>query len=416
MLKGTNDLWLQNNTFVAADKDNKYMKDLLKTSIIHGKQDALSIKAPILYIRNDYGQFTKQYRIELTSKLKNKETYRFSRPGDMCYPTKMAKRKNVIRTKIVDRDAEMNALIKIDNIIYMSLEFLILANACGFNFSEYTTDKDMIEGLFKVISPKHHADLLNMLSPKYFDIISNPPLWEKDDIVAGNFKLVNDDEDENKYLSLFNVIFATKANDRKKITPGSLQEEIITNLFKGKTKGNIMFDFIMSTSSNDIVPMCKRVNYDIEDSVKTFDEMRLTWFVKEEKSPDYNPNFPQALYTKQLKRGGVTEVIKGEEFMPMIGYGTNDEVSTYYKGFIWVSNRLDLVKYDKHQVHSSWQVSDVILQKTEYAKAKLQVDDDYFADNDEEEHETVKLNVSQTQPLQQFQSAEELAADFDVDD
>ena len=413
LLKGEHDVWLQNQTFVVADKDSKFLKELFKPSIIHGKQDALQIKAPTLYIKNEYGQFTKQYRIELTSKIKNKETYRFSRPNDMCYPNKTAKRKNVIRTKIIDRDAEILAMIKLDNIVYMGLEYLLLAHVSGYDFSKCSTDKELVEGLFKYLSPRHSNTLINMLSNKYYDNIANPPMWEKDENVNGNYRLVNDDDD--KFVSLFNLIYATRAGDKKKTTPGSCQEEILTTLFKNKTKGNIIYEFLMATSSNDIVPMCKNVLYEIDDTTKTTNEMRLTWFVKEPNGTDYNPNFPVSMYSKVLKRGGISDPIDGKQFMSMIGYGDTDEQATYYKGFIWVSNRLDLVKYDKHQVHSSWIVTDTILTKTENVRIKLQVDDEYFNDESGDEQATSTSNMI-SQPMQTFQSAEELAAAFADDD
>ena len=417
LLKGTNDLWLQNNVFVVADTNSKYLKEMLKTNIIHGKQDALQIKAPMLYVKNDKtGQFTKNFRLELTSKLANKETYRFSRPGEMCYPSKMAKRKNVIRTKIMDREAEMNAMIAIDNIIYMTLEYLILATFANYDFSKCTSDQELITGLFKAISPKHYETLMAMLSDKYYTLTSKPPLWEKDENVNGNFKIVNEDEDDNKHMSLFNLIYATRAGDKKKTTPNSCQEDIVNNLFKGKTKGNVLYDFIMATASNDIVPMCKRVNYEIDDGYKMLDELRLTWFVKEVKAPDYNPNFPSSMYTKEIKRGGRSDPIIGKDFMAMIGYGDVDEQATYYKGFLWVNNRLDLVKYDKHQVHISWVVSEYILAKTDNAKAKFQVEDDYFNDDDEEKTLDDSQQVNEAKPMQNFKSAEELAAEFEDDD
>ena len=416
LLKGTHDLWLQNTVFVVADKDNKYLKDILKTNIIHGKQDALQIKAPMLYIKNSItGEFTKNFRLELTSKLVSKEIYRFSRPSEMCYPSKMAKRKNVIRTKIMDREAEMNAMITIDNIVYMTLEYLILATFANYDFSKCTTDEELITGLFKTISPKHYETLLTMLSDKYYELMTNPPLWEKDEVINGNFKIINDDEYDNKYVSLFNLIYATKAGDKKKTIPNSCQEDIVNNLFKGKTKGNVLYDFIMSTSSNDIVPMCKRINYEIDEGYKTIDEMRLTWFVKEVKAPDYNANFPASMYTKEIKRGNRYEPITGKDFMTMIGYGDVDEQATYYKGFIWVNNKLDLVKYDKHQVHVSWVVSECILTKTDNAKVKFQIEDDYFNDMDDDNDEE-KQAANETKPMQNFKSAEELAAEFEDDD
>lgn len=408
LLKGTNDLWLQNRIFIRNDKDDRSNKELFKGSIINCKTGSmLKINAPKLYIKNEYGKFVNNYNIELTSRLKNSETYRFARPSEITYQDKLAKKKNVIRTKIVDREAETNALIQIDNIVYMSLEFLLLANAVNYDFSKCVDDKELINGLFKAISPTHNDKLTSMLSDKYFDIINNPPLWEKDNDIMGNFKLVN--EDEAIYLSLFNLIYATKAGDKKKILPNSLQEDIVKNIFKGKCKGNILFEFIMSTSSNDIVPMFKRVQYDINDSIKVVNDIRLTWWIKEEHAKDYSPTFPTNMYTKIVKRS-TEHIINGAEFMKMIGYGDVDETVTYYKGFMWVTHNSDLNKYGKYQAHSCWYVSKVILNKTEYKRPTLEIDDEYYANLEDVPDDSKPTN----EPLQQtFISAEQLAKDFD---
>ena len=109
-------------------------------------------------------------------------------------------------------------MIKLDNIVYMGLEYLLLAQVSGYDFSKCSTDKELVEGLFKHLSPKHSNTLINMLSNKYYDNIANPPMWEKDENINGNYRLVNDDDD--KFVSLFNLIYATRAGDKKKTTPG----------------------------------------------------------------------------------------------------------------------------------------------------------------------------------------------------
>ena len=419
LLKGTNDLWLQNGCFEVV-KD-KYTAELFKQNIVKGKNDGISLRSPRLFIRSPNNGFVSQYRIEFTSKLMNRETYRFAKPSEKNYPNGIAKRKNFLRTRIVDREAEMQAMIRIDNIVYVTTEFLLLATVLGYDFRTCNSDRELVEGLLKVLSPNHYQELLARISEDYWKNIANPPLWTMDETVAGNYRIVNDDPSSG-FVSLFNMIFDTKTG-KGKPQPGSVQEDIYKSLFHGKIKGNAVYDFLMNTPSNDIMPMCKRVVYYIEgedgDEGKTTEEIRLLFFVEEKSGQDYSPNFPQSLYTKVVKRGGVYDSLTGKDYMTMIGYRDNpsNDMSTYYKGFIWLRNSIDLIKYGPHQTHSNWIVTETILTKTEGGRTKFKVDDEYFVDEPDAVADTApkQAAVTDSGEISGFKSAEDLANEFEDD-
>ena len=383
LLKGDNGLYLQNETFKPSSIQSVTSKrKLFDIKEIKGVQPGISIMSPRLFIKDDNGRFTNRYRLELTSKAKCKETYRLKRPSLAGYPNGEGKCKNLISTRIMERDNEMKIMVEIDNIVYMCTEYLLLAHMSKADFSKAESDKDLISILFKQIAPNKHSDLAKLLDIKYFKAISEPPLWIRDQDTAGNFLLQT--QDENKYLSLFNVIYATKAG-KKKVEAGSLQDEIVKNLFNGKIKGNLYYDFVMSGESNDILPMCKNVSYEFEDSAepKILTDMKLMFYIKHSNSK-FNPNFPESMYVRELKSKASAEVLDGEKFMSMIGFGESDEQVTFHSGFIWVYNSLDLLKYGKHQCHSNWVVSDIILTKTSSGASAFSVEDDYFDDEDNE--------------------------------
>lgn len=409
LLKGDKGLYLQNDIFkptnIAMFNSKKKLFDIKE---IKGVQTGISIVSPKLFIKDDSGKFTHRYRLELTSKAKCKETYRFKRPSVAGYPNGEGKCKNLISTKIVERDNEMKIMVYIDNMVYMCTEYLLLAHMCSLDYSKANDDKELISMLFKKIAPTKYKELNNLLDEAYFNIITEPPQWVRDADVTGNFLLLS--EEDNKYLTLFNLIFSTRQNTKKKVEADSLQGEVITNLFGGKVKGNLYYDFIMSGQSNDILPMCKNISYEIDNETEakkvSITDMKLMFYIKHDNSK-FNPNFPESMYVKELKPRASAEILNGNKFMEMIGFGENEEQATYYSGFIWVYNSVDLLKYGKHQCHSNWVVGDIILSKSSIGTSAFSVDEDYFEDEDGEatNFEEV-LNKSETTKVE---SADELS-------
>ncbi len=400
LFNGKSDIWMSNNSFPVVDMSNIMKQDLYTPREVKGKgKNGISLLSPRIYIKNDKGEFTNRYRIELTNRLKRKETYRFKTPPvegykliDDKYEGKL---KNPITVKIIDDEGQTEALIKIDNVICMGLEFLLLATLVKYDFKDVKNDKELIDGLFKAIAPKNFAELHNKLNDEYYNLPQNPPLWEKDENVSGNYNIISNID--KKYLSLFNVIYETELSKVKHESKmNGLQTEIYTNLFNKDKKNNPYYNFLMCGSSNNITPTAKKYVYEIDGQQKEFNDMRLLFYVKHNNST-FNPKFPENLYVHKLARGGVKEPLNGDEFNEMIGLKDFDKTKPYraYSGFMWVNNHIDLTKFGMFQVHSNWLVNEVILNKSSIqASSTFNIDDDYYNELCDEDTERIAVETT----------------------
>lgn len=383
LFNGESDLYMQNNSFPVVKIATSNNQTLFGYKEIKGKsKTGSSFIPPKIFIKNDKGEFTQRYKIELTNRLKRKETYRFKTPPMDAYPKSQGKLKNTISTKIMEDEGQIDALVKIDNIICMGLEFLMLATLSKYDFKDVKNDKELIEGLFKSISPKHYDELIKLLDENYYKLPSEPPVWEKSGSTPGNFTIPNENK---KYLSLFNVITGTDIHLTKKNLT-ELQNDIIKNMFGGDRKTNPYYTFICSAGTeNNIVPSVKKYLFESTDGEqKEYKDMRLLFYVKYD-NESYNPKFPENMYVKKLLRGGTSEILNGDEFSNMIGITDFDPTKqNLYDGFLWITNRIDLTKYGQYQVHSSWLVNELILNKstTSYS-TEFKVSDDYYNDIDD---------------------------------
>lgn len=411
LLNGEAGIYMQNDSFPVVKLMVKSPQPIFSYKEIKGKmKTGASFVPPKVFIKNDRGEFTTRYKIELTNRLKHKETYRFKTPPTEAYPNGTGKAKNVITTKILDDEGQINALIILDNLICMGLEFLMLAFIIKYDFKDAKNDKDLIEGLFKAISPKNHNELMNMLDDEYFTMPVKPPVWEKSTSIAGNFILSA--TENGKYLSLFNVITGTNVHVVKKnLSP--LQTDILKNMFGNDKKTNPYYTFICSTVENNIVPYAKKYLFETPSGeAKEMSDMRLLFYVKHDNEA-FNPKFPENLYVKKLLRGGSSEILNGNEFNQMIGIVNPDPTKpNIYDGFMWVNNRIDLTKYGNYQVHSSWIVTELILAKSSATMAtEFSVTDDYY--DDLGDRDSMEQIVSDSQ--QKIPAASSIP-DLDMDD
>ena len=412
LLNGSAGIYMQNESFPVASGSIKNAQPIFTYKEIKGKsKNGASFIAPRVFIKNDRGEFTGRYKIELTNRFKHKETYRFKTPPMEAYPGGKGKQKNTITTKILDDEGQIDALIILDNIICMGLEFLMLASMAKYNFKDAKDDKELIEGLFKQISPTHYNKLIELLDEEYYNIPTKPPIWEKSSGTQGNFTLSS--VENGKYLSLFNVITGTDIHKVKK-NFNELQADILKNLFENDRKTNPYYTFICSTIENNIVPTIKKYAFETpEGETKELTDMRLLFFVKHD-NDTYNPKFPENLYVKKLIRGGSSEILDGNEFNQMIGVTNYDPTKpNIYDGFIWITNRIDLTKYGQYQVHSSWMVNEVILKKSNASLvSEFNVTDDYYDGlGDDDGTETIA-----TESRQKIASVSEIPNDLDVDE
>ena len=234
LFNGNAGILMQNDSFQIVKNTSKNQQALFAYKEIKGKsKNGASFIPPKIFIKNDRGEFVAKYKIELTNRLKHKETYRFKTPPQEAYPKGAGKQKNSITTKIIDDNGQMEALIKLDNVICMGIEFLMLATLAKYDFKNAKNDKELIEGLFKAISPKHSEELIALLDNDYYKLVQTPPVWEKSTGTAGNFLLTS--QEQGKYLSLFNVIFGTGISSVKK-NLNAIQTDIVVNLFGGERK------------------------------------------------------------------------------------------------------------------------------------------------------------------------------------
>lgn len=234
--------------------------------------------------------------------------------------------------------------------------------------------------------------MFDLLDDGYYKLPTEPPMWEKSSGTLGNFILPA--TDDNKYLSLFNVITGTGIHTVKK-NFNEIQSDILKNLFNDDRKTNPYYTFICSTTENNIVPLIKKYMFETpEGENKEFIDMRLLFFVKHN-NESYNPKFPENLYVKKMLRGGACEILDGDEFNTMVGISDQDPTrANIYDGFMWITNKIDLTKYGQHQVHSSWMVNELILKKsTVSATAAFSIGDDYYDELNDETPEQVAKEV-----------------------
>ena len=200
-LRGDKGICLQNDCYKQPCFSANSYNDLYKAKIIKNKSggtNGINFKSPKIAIKNNSGVFTTNYMIELTNRLKHKEQYSIKTPADIMYPKGEGKLKNDIIVSIADDQSVLRNMTMIDNIIYMGVEFTMLAHLCKYDYKGVNDDRQLIVGLFKTISPSHYNNLLEKLDEQYYNLITNPPIWIKSDIVKGNYNIKSDDN--NKYL------------------------------------------------------------------------------------------------------------------------------------------------------------------------------------------------------------------------
>ena len=405
LLTGQNGLYLQSNCINGVPGVKKPSKPIFTHKDIKGKGQNVGnqFMGPVLYIRpSNMKDFTRNYKLELTSKIGKKSVYRFKTPPEEQYKSK--KIKNNIYVKIMDEDSEMEVLRKIDNMVCIGTEYLMLAEFSKYDFSECKTDEELINGLFKKISPEHYEKLIDLLDPTFYKLIQEPPIWEKsEEIAKGNFIIDNPGNPE-KYLSLFNIIFATGTTKKLKKDPKPLQKDIIANLFdNGKNIGLMNF---LNCAENNIVPQIKMVRYTFDSDnkkgqteTKELFDSRLTFYVKREGEFD-NPNFPTSMYTKKMTRDQRQTPLTSDEFDELIGVNKKDGGYVFEEGYIWCYNNIDLIKYQNFQTHSYWNVSLLILKKSNKSFSDdFTLDISYFNEMEDDDEEPKQVNEQPKQAI-----------------
>lgn len=399
----------------------KPTKPLYSYREIKGKVTGQQFNAPMVLFRKSITEpFSRKYKFELTSRLGRKESYKIRTPPQQGLEN--LKSKYVVAIKILDDELESKALIKIDNIICMAIEFTMLSEFAKFYYSKCSTDKELIEGLFKKISPKHYDELLALLDENYYKLVQNPPSWDRSEGASAGNMLIHT-EDPDHFLSLFNLIYATGVFKASKKNISELQTDIINNLFDGSIKASQFAKFI-NHEDNNIVPQAKVINYEItkenceESDLRTMDECRYLFYVERKGTDAYNPKFPENLYTKEISKGNQVKPLTGETFDNLIGLNNVDRTKpNIFDGFIWCVNSIDLTKYKTFQVHSSWRVCDLILRKSKKSfNDSFKIDEGYFDElkSDSEDEESATINP--TDKPQIIDSAAAAAALGDLDE
>lgn len=419
LFHGTADVCLQSKPIIDVPGIGKATKNIYEYKQIvtnggDGKQGsgtAHSFTSPIVFIKPPgTKEFTYKYRLELCDKLNRKQTFRFKTPGAQQITGMDTKSKQQISIKIVDDKKEeiIKRMIEMDNIICMGVEYAMLAEYAKFDFSKCKDDKELIEGLLTTIAPKNHEQLLNMLDPRYFELGKNPPVWVRaEGGVAGNYKIDCDEtisEDKRKYLSLFNLIYATKVFMYRTVNSmpqNSLQREVAVNLFDSFKKSAIGFKEFLSNQYANIVPQAKMLKVGLEKKAenedepadieyKTFNIFRMMFYIKLPVVPGGKESkLPDFMYTHKMVKHGGSTFLELDEFKKLLGLANSkpsDKMTgSLNDGFIWFTNRIDLCKFNAYQVHSNWAVANVILTpSTRKFGDQFTVDDSYFNELDED--------------------------------
>ena len=423
LLKGSKGLYLQSNCVKDVPGVKPPTKPIFQHKDIKGKGQTVGNQfvGPILYIRpSNMKDFTKNYKIELSPKIGKKSVYRFKTPPQEQIMTKKIKQSVFI--KLMEGDEEMETLRKIDNMICMGTEYLMLAEFAKYDFNECKTDEELINGLFKKISPEHYDKLLECLDPEYYKLIVNPPIWEKSEEIAKGNHVIDNSSNPDKYLSLFNIIFATGTTKKLKKDPKPLQKDVIANLFDdGKNTSLMSF---LNCAENNIVPQIKKVRFSFEKDDKKGEQetreimdARFVFFV--ERSGEYNnPNFPKSMYTKKMTKDKRLLSVTGDEFEELIGANIKDSAYTFNEGFMWCFNNVDITKYQNFQIHSNWNISTLMLKKSNKSFAEdFSVDMSYFDEMDDDDDDDGPSTTQTTTPAQPIRavSSEEAVALLDDD-
>lgn len=216
MLNGTSSFVLYNPYFNIQTQrqidSSKYLND---KDIPAGSKLTLMLSSPLLLYRGFDGKYSQNFTLLLNngaSKDSN-ETYTFKSP--------YSEAKNAKKTLECQCDeAIMSQLCKLENILMYATEYLLLAKFSGVPIeaiSSAKSDEDLVKALFNHIFNGKSEKATKYLSERYYNCLSTPPVWIKDDKKWMIKPTENELEgsDRNKFCTLSEVLYRSMSTVEK---------------------------------------------------------------------------------------------------------------------------------------------------------------------------------------------------------
>lgn len=209
MLNGTGSFAIYNQFFkFALDKP---ISNVLKDQVSTNSKVVLSISQPPLLYHGAEGKFTQNFTFVLDG------DFRFFSP----YSELISYKKQISYST---NEEQMMNLVKLENLIMYTTEWLLLATFSELPVEKVVdakSDRDLVKILFDHIFDSKSSKPFEYLSDRYFNCISNPPVWVKIDKKS---KIrPSDDEttglEVSKFCTLFEVLYKTlSTNELKKFS------------------------------------------------------------------------------------------------------------------------------------------------------------------------------------------------------